>query len=149
MNEQSNNRSGPGNASYFNEKGYANLTEHLTLTSIKKGERIFRPLVYIASPYSSDVGRNTKRARKYCRFAVQQNAIPFAPHLLLPQYMNDENEEERELVFFMNMVFLGKCSQLWVFGSKITEGMQREIDWATKRQKSIRYFTEEMQEVKV
>ena len=75
MNEQSNNRSGPGNASYFNEKGYANLTEHLTLTSIKKGERIFRPLVYIASPYSSDVGRNTKRQKSIRYFTEEMQEV--------------------------------------------------------------------------
>ena len=130
MSEQSTIRYGPGKVPYFNKEG-----------------RVFRPLVYIASPYSGDTEKNTERARAYCRYAVEQNAIPFAPHLLLPQFMNDENE--RELAIFMDMVFLGKCSELWVFGSNITEGMQREIDKATKRHQTIRYFTEEMQEVKV
>lgn len=130
MSEQSTIRYGPGKVPYFNKKG-----------------RIFRPLVYIASPYSGDTEKNVERARAYCRYAVEQNAIPFAPHLLLPQFMNDE--DERELAIFMDMVFLGKCSELWVFGSNITEGMQREIDKATKRHQTIRYFTEEMQEIKV
>ena len=149
MSEQSTIRYGPGRIPYFNEEGYADPTAHEALSTIKKESKIFRPLVYIASPYSGDTERNTERARAYCRFAVEQKAIPFAPHLLLPQYMDDTDEEERELAMFMDMVFLGKCSELWVFGSDITAGMQREIDKATKRHQTIRYFTEDMQEVKV
>lgn len=149
MSEQSTIRYGSGKVPYFNEEGYADPTAHQALSTIKKEERIFRPLVYIASPYSGDTEKNIERARAYCRYAVEQNAIPFAPHLLLPQFMNDADADERELAIFMDMVFLGKCSELWVFGSNITEGMQREIDKATKRHQTIRYFTEERQEVKV
>lgn len=38
-----------------------------------------------------------KRARKFCRFALDIGAIPLAPHLLYPQFMDDENPEERYL----------------------------------------------------
>ena len=41
-----------------------------------------RPLVYICSPFSGDIEGNTKKAREYSRFAVDQGAIPLAPHLL-------------------------------------------------------------------
>ena len=47
----------------------------------------------------------------------------------------------------MGIVFLGKCNELWVFGETITNGMQREIDKAKKRRMTIRYFTEELEEV--
>ena len=113
MNEQI--RYGPGRVSNRNSEGYHDPTAHMALLAIKKEDRVFRPLVYICSPYSGDVEGNTAKARRYCRFAVDRNAIPFAPHLLLPQYMNDEEADERELAMFMNMVFLGKCSELWVF----------------------------------
>ncbi len=48
---------------------------------------------------------------------------------------------------FMNKVFLGKCDELWVFGSSISSGMSEEIELAGKMRKKIRYFTEELQEV--
>ena len=48
---------------------------------------------------------------------------------------------------FMNMVFLGKCTELWVFGEDITNGMEQEISKAKKRRMTIRYFTEDMEEV--
>jgi len=79
---------------------------------------------------------------------MEKNAIAFAPHLLLPLYLSDEDPEERELALFMDSIFLGKCNELWVFGAEITGGMQCEIDKAEKRRMVIRYFTEDLEEVK-
>lgn len=146
MNEQI--RYGPGAVPRRNSEGYQDPTAHMALLTIKKEDRVFRPLVYICSPYAGDVEGNTAQARAYCRFAMmEKNAIPFAPHLLLPQYMEDSDPQQRELAMFMNMVFLGKCNELWVFGERRSEGMQQEIAKAKKRRMTIRYFTEEMQEV--
>ena len=146
MNEQI--RYGPGAVPRRNAEGYQDPTAHKALLSIKKEDRAFRPLVYICSPYAGDVEGNTAQARAYCRFAaMEKNAIPFAPHLLLPQYMEDSDPQQRELAMFMNMVFLGKCNELWVFGERRSEGMQQEIAKAKTRRMTIRYFTEEMQEV--
>lgn len=57
-----------------------------------------------------------------------------------------KEETERELAMFMNMVFLGRCEELWVFGSDISEGMQMEIQKAQKKNMKIRYFTEDLVE---
>lgn len=65
--------------------------------------------------------------------------IPIAPHLLFPQFMNDENPEERKLALDMNMVILERCDEVWVFGYKITEGMEQEIKQAKKLGKVIRF----------
>ena len=137
----------------YNSEGYYDPTAYEALTKISTEERAakraanFRPLVYICSPYSGNVEVNTENARKYSRFAVDNNAIPFAPHLLLPQYISEETE--RELAMFMNKVFLSKCVELWVFGSNITAGMEYEIEKAEKHNKPIRYFTEEMEEINI
>lgn len=133
--------------SKFNSEGYCDPTAYKALSAIEKDEKkkVFRPIVYICSPYSGDIETNTENARKYSRFAVDNNAIPFAPHLLLPQYMSEETE--REAAMLMNKVFLSKCDELWVFGGKITKGMSYEIEKAEKYSKHIRCFTEEMEEV--
>ena len=55
------------------------------------------PLVYVCSPYAGDVKTNVKNAKRYSRFAVDENAIPVTPHLLYPQFMDDGNEAEREM----------------------------------------------------
>ena len=130
--------------SYRNQEGYADLTVFHALSQIEKEQKKYRPLVYICSPFSGDEEGNTAKAKKYSRFAVDAGVIPFAPHLLLPLYMKEETE--RELAMFMNMVFLGRCEELWVFGNEISEGMQMEIKKAQKKNMKIRYFTEDLVE---
>ena len=133
----------------FNSEGYADPTAYEALKRIEKQEKEarYRPLVYICSPFSGKVKRNKRKARKYCRFALEQHTIPFAPHLLFPQFMDDDNPEERQTAMFMNMVMLGKCEQLWVFGENYSNGMKEEIRKAKERRKKIRYFTEKMEEI--
>jgi len=71
--------------------------------SNKPKDRTYRPLVYVCSPLSGDVPGNTKMARKFCRFALEKGAIPLAPHLMFPQFMNDDDPAERELAIFMDV----------------------------------------------
>ncbi|SHI17622.1 DUF7768 domain-containing protein [Sporanaerobacter acetigenes] len=136
----------------FNPEGYYDPTAYEALTNIIENEKAekkaaFRPLVYICSPYSGDIEMNIKKARTFCRFAIEKNYIPLAPHLLFPQFMDDDDSKERELAMFMNMVLLGKCNELWVFGSTISNGMVQEIEKAKKRKQLIRYFNEKLEEV--
>ena len=114
---------------------------------IKNQDRKFRPLVYICSPYSGDVSVNTEKTKEYCRFAVEEGQIPLAPHLMYPAFMHDDDPEERELAIFMDIVLLGKCQELWVFGDEISAGMSKEIDVAKKRRQPIRYFNSACEEV--
>ena len=136
----------------FNSEGYYSPTEHEALKRIERQEKAerrkakYRPLVYICSPFSGKVKKNKKNARKYCRFALEQHTIPFAPHLLFPQFMDDNSPEERQLAMFMNMIMHGHCEELWVFGDRISAGMKQEIHKAERRHMKIRYFTENLEE---
>ena len=133
----------------YNSEGYYDPTTYEALCQIEKEERkkAFKPVVYICSPFSGDVENNTIKARGYCRFAVDKNCIPIAPHLFFPQFMDDENPEERELAMFMNKVLLSKCRELWVFGGTVSKGMAVEIETAKKRNQTIRYFDTDCTEV--
>lgn len=139
--------------SRFNSEGYHDPTTYEALSEIRKEElaakRAYRPLVYICSPLAGNIDGNMEKARHYCKFAVRSGAIPLAPHLLFPQFMDDTDSDERALAMFMNMVLLGKCDQLWVFGKTISEGMAAEIGKAEKRGMVIRYFNESMKEVEL
>lgn len=119
------------------------------MTNVAKADRqsAFRPMVYICSPFSGDRSYNTEQARKYSRFAYEQNAIPMTPHLLYPQFMSDDNPEERADAMHFNYVLLGKCSELWVFGDVISKGMDHEIGIAEKRNQTIRWFNKNCEEV--
>ncbi len=112
-----------------------------------KDERVYRPLVYICSPFSGDVVYNTERTREFCRFALDSGQIPLAPHLMFPQFMEDSVKEERELALFMDIVLMGKCDEVWVLADRISNGMQAEIEKATKRHQKVRYFNGKFEEV--
>lgn len=100
-----------------------------------------RPVVYICSPFSGDTDGNSRRARKYCRYAVSQGVIPVAMHLLLPQFMKESTE--RDIAVSMDLQILDRCDELWVFGGRVTEGMSREIGRAEGTGMRIRYVTED------
>ncbi len=130
---------------YYNQERYPDPTAYAALTAIERSER-YRPLVYICSPFSKgNVEQNIENARKYCRLAVDKHCIPIAPHLLFPQFMNEETE--RETALFMGIVLLTKCAEIWVFGSYISSGMAAEIEKAKKKGIPIKYFTEKTEEI--
>ena len=137
-------------ADYKNAEGYPDPTAFGAFCAIEKEEkalRAFRPLVYICSPYAGDIETNTAAARRYCRFAVEAGYIPIAPHLLFPQFLNDSDPKERELGLFFGNALLSKCTEMFVFGNRISEGMEAEIKRATWKGHRIRYFTESCEEV--
>ena len=136
--------------SKYNSEGYPDPTAHDALMAIEQEHRAlhtFRPIVYICSPYAGDVQANTEAARRYSRFAVKTGYIPIAPHLLFPQFLNDADPAERELGLFFGNALMSKCSDVWVFGSHISAGMQTEINRAKWKSYRLRYFTKDCQEV--
>lgn len=136
---------------YRNSEGYADPTAGEALSRILANERqslrAFRPIVYICSPFSGDVEGNVAAARRYSRFAVDKGYIPIAPHLLFPQFLDDDDTDERELGLFFGNALMSKCAEVWVFGSRISSGMEAEIKRAKRKDYRLRYFTEECQEV--
>jgi len=131
---------------YRNTEGYADPTAFGALSAIageEKTLRKYRPLVYVCSPYAGDVSNNVENARKYSRFAVDAGYIPLTPHLLFPQFLNDGNVQERQLGQFFGNVLLIKCMEMWVFGSRITLGMEDEIEYAERKHIPVRYFSDD------
>ncbi|MGI6568049.1 MAG: DUF4406 domain-containing protein [Erysipelotrichaceae bacterium] len=107
----------------------------------------YYPLVYVCSPYRGNVEENVINARKYSRFTFDNKNIPLTPHLLYPQFLNDDDIFERNIAIHkINYVLIGLCKEMWVFGDAITDGMQREILIAKKRKMRIRYFSQDLKE---
>ena len=133
-----------------NSEGYPDPTAYNAISSVEREEhqalRAFRPIVYICSPYAGDIEGNTEAARRYSRFAVEAGYIPIAPHLLFPQFMDDDDPAERELGLFFGNALMSKCSEVWVFGERISNGMAAEIKRARWKNYRLRYFTEELEE---
>lgn len=137
--------------SRLNAERYPDPTAYAALTRIEqeeKKQRTYRPIVYICSPYAGNVARNVQAARKYSRFAVDSGYLPVTPHLLYPQFLNDDDPKERNLGLFFGNVLLSKCRELWVFGETLTCGMEDEIEQARRKHIRIRYFRSNLKEVR-
>ena len=134
-----------------NSEGYVDPTPYQALSELereeKKSLRAFRPIVYICSPYAGDVKGNVPAAHRYSRFAVDKGYISIAPHLLFPQFMDDTDTYERDLVLFFGKAVMSKCSEVRVFGERISDGMAAEIKRACWKNYRLRYFTEELEEI--
>lgn len=134
---------------YRNAERYPDPTAFQALTNIEneeKAQRRFMPLVYICSPYAGDTENNAAAARRYCRFAVDRGCIPFAPHLLYPQFLNDRDPADRSNGLFFGKILMDKCSAVWVFGNHISSGMSEEIERAKRKGYPIRYFSADLEE---
>ena len=97
----------------------------------RKQRRLDRPLIFVCSPYRGDKETNTQNARRYCRLVLKQGGIPFAPHLLFTQFLDEGKAEERRLGLHLGAEMLRLCDELWAFG-KPTEGMRMEIEQAER-----------------
>ena len=129
----------------YNAEGYYDPTAYEAMTIIEKEERAlraFRPIIYICSPYAGETESNIKAAQKYSRFAVNKGYIPIAPHLLFPQFLNDTDPAERKLGLFFGNALMSKCSEVWVFGERISAGMEAENKRARWKNYRLRYFRE-------
>lgn len=141
-------------SNYRNSEGYYDPTAGAAITDITKAERQearkrqYRPLVYICSRYAGDIEVNTRAARRYCRFAVTQNCIPIAAHLLYPQFLDDADKTERSLGLFFGNVLMDKCDEVWIFSDgSYSAGMQAEYERAVRKGFTVRYFTTTCREV--
>ena len=109
-------------------------------------------MVYVCSPYrvtdakngtpeyDEKLKANIKRAKCACRLLSMFGYVPVAPHLYFTQFLDDATPEERELGMLLGAEMLCKCDELWTFGDKITEGMQREIAQAKASGIKVRHF---------
>lgn len=101
-------------------------------------------LIYICSPFRSDNKAeqyaNVRAAQKYCRDAYKQNCIPVAPHLYLPQFLDDDTPAERDLALRIGLRLINYCSEVWVHGERISAGMRGEIEYAKATGKPIIYI---------
>ncbi len=132
----------------------------------KNGENYMK-WVYIASPYRGDVKENTRKAKKYSKFAEIKHCVPMCPftakkggqpkagfcgakvmsNIYFTRFLRDDDEYERSIGLNLALQMLKRCKEIWVFGDVISEGMQGEIKFAEEHNIPIRYFTDRCEEV--
>ena len=105
----------------------------------------FTKVAYICSPLSGDkegIRKNMARAADFCRYALEYKFIPYAPHLLFTDFMDDHKPSDRETAIKMAVEMLNRADELWVFtlDDHISSGMKAEIETAEKKGMPINYF---------
>lgn len=102
---------------------------------------------YICSPYRDNPEENRQKALQYCRKAFDEGYLPIAPHVYFPQFLDENTEREQGLEMALQLLL--ECQEIWVFGPKVTEEMEIEINFAKRYGISIRcYHFKDMQTVK-
>ena len=94
-------------------------------------------LVFVCSPYGGKK-KNLEAAREYCLREIDNGNTPFAPHLLYPQMLDEKTD--RWLGMQMGLELLELVDALHVWGDKITEGMQMEIECAEENGIPVMYM---------
>ncbi len=137
------------NTGKLNSEGYPDPTAYDALKAVELERKMKprQPLIFICSPLAGNIERNRENARTYCRFAMKQGVIPFAPHLLFTQFLDERAEEERILGMSYGLAVLDRCDGLWAFGGLVSRGMRAEIDRAKRRRLLVRYFNNRCAEV--
>ena len=88
-----------------------------------------------AAPENSDI-----LGQVFSRQLVALGVMPVAPHLYLPQLLDEATEREQALRFCLELV--DTCDEVRVFGGRVTAGMKREVEYAKRRGIPVRFETE-------
>ena len=82
--------------------------------------------IYICSPLGGDVEENLRRVKRYTEYALRCGTAPVVPHFYA-LCLDDADPIERQMGLNAGLSLLMFCDEMWIFGDKITEGMQKEI----------------------
>ncbi|MBK8233029.1 MAG: hypothetical protein IPK72_21200 [Candidatus Eisenbacteria bacterium] len=94
------------------------------------------PIAYCASAFRAatpeEARANVRRARALCKYALLEGFTPYAPHLLLTQFLADEDQVQRELGINAGSDVMRHCEAFFVCEEdlKTSAGARAELDLA-------------------
>lgn len=103
--------------------------------------------IFICSPFRGNIEENTKAAQFFAKIIIQTGRVPIAPHLYFPQFLDEENPNERMNGIEMGLELMDVCDEVYVLGFNITEGMRFELDHARAKRIPVRLYDEYMNAV--
>ena len=93
-------------------------------------------IIYIAHPISGDIAGNLEKIRLIVRKInlCYNDVVPMAPYWLDCHALDDKIPEERERGIKNDIAVLesGLIQEVWLYGNRISTGMQHEIDLAVR-----------------
>ena len=102
----------------------------------------------ICSPLSAPTAEGIRRKMEAARWYMQTvsklwDCRAVAPHAYLPEFLDDKDEQERELALVFGLAYLGTCDRLVICGRRITKGMLGEIEHAAAHEIPIFWIQED------
>ena len=100
-------------------------------------------IVFCASPFRDETLEGMLNNQDFirdfnARLFQKTGEVGFSPHLYCPQFLDDFIDEERDAGIHLGTEVLLKCCvRMYVVGSRITKGMQFEIEMAEALQMPI------------
>lgn len=113
---------------------------------MQKGNEIMKK-IFICSPFRGDIEENTKAAQFFAKVIIGTGRIPIAPHLYFPQFLDEDNPNERMNGIEMGLELMDVCDEVYVLGFNITEGMRFELNHAREKRIPVRLYDEYMNAV--
>ena len=91
-----------------------------------------KKIIYIAHPISGDVDANVKSVLDIVKALNMSGLpiVPFAPYIVDVLALDDNIPEQRARGFENNKQLFNFIDEVWLYGGRISSGMQTEIDWA-------------------
>lgn len=103
--------------------------------------------VFICSPYRGDIEHNVKVARDAGRIAAKTGYVPLIPHLVYPQFLNDDLPDERILGIKLGAELLKASDMMWLIGTEITKGMSYELEIAKQMHIPVRCYDADLNRI--
>ncbi len=97
----------------------------------KQGNKV----IFVSSPFAPrgmwTREENVALAKKLCKIVLGLGHIPLAPHLLFPQFLDDDKPLERDMGLMSSIALVSRCDEVWYYPKReVSFGMQKEIEKA-------------------
>ena len=87
-------------------------------------------IVFVCSPFKNNPN-SIRMTKQYCRKLALEGDLPVAPHLYLPQFLNDADRKERDIGMKYGRRLMTLCTRIDVLEDEgISDGMKGDIEWA-------------------
>lgn len=111
----------------------------------KQQRKIPDNIVYICSKYRGktriEQDFNLVMAKRYGRFAMEKGYVPIITHMNIAELTNDHDQNDRDFGIQASLTLLKVCSQIWIFGQDVSDGMRLEAQEAIREHIPIRWFS--------
>jgi hypothetical protein len=98
-------------------------------------------------PLPWDIEANIKLAKYAARIIYGCYDLPVVPHLYFPQFLDDDSQYERIRGIKLGVELMKGCDLIWVVGTKITSGMEYELNAAKEFKVPVRLYDERLRQI--